>query len=174
SVPTGTYFADWVLPQTGALTEESYGERQITTTLEGDLQRYAVRAIRRAGLGRAQAALVAMRLDGRVVAMVGGRDYSQSAFNRATQARRQPGSAFKPFVYLAAFRAGYRPDTMVNDVPIRLGDWEPGNYGNDYRGRITLRDAVARSSNSVAVQLQERVGRRAVIRAAHDLGITSP
>jgi penicillin-binding protein 1A len=172
-VPTGTYFADWVLPQTRAMSDENYGERQIQTTLEGDLQRYAVRAIRRAGLGRAQAALVAMRLDGRVVAMVGGRDYSQSAFNRATQARRQPGSAFKPFVYLAAFRAGYTPDTMVNDVPIRLGDWQPSNYGGVYRGRITLRDALAYSSNSVAVQLQERVGRRAVIRAAHDLGITS-
>jgi penicillin-binding protein 1A len=173
-VPTGTYFADWVLPQTGALEDESYGERRIETTLEGDMQRYAVRAIRRANLGGAQAALVAMRLDGRVVAMVGGRDYSQSAFNRATQARRQPGSAFKPFVYLAAFRAGFTPNTPVNDVPIRLGDWEPANYGNVYRGRELLRDAVAQSSNSVAVQTQERVGRRAVIRAARDLGITSP
>jgi penicillin-binding protein 1A len=142
-LPTGTYFADWVLPQTGAISDDNYGERQVQTTLEGDLQRYAVRAIRRAGLGHAQAALVAMRLDGRVVAMVGGRDYSQSAFNRATQARRQPGSAFKPFVYLAAFRAGYTPNTMVNDVPIRLGDWEPSDYGGQYRGRITLRDAVA-------------------------------
>ena len=173
-VPTGTYFADWVLPQTGALEDEAYGERQIQTTLEGDMQRYAVRAIRRANLGGAQAALVAMRLDGRVVAMVGGRDYSQSAFNRATQARRQPGSAFKPFVYLAAFRAGMTPNTPVNDVPIRLGNWEPANYGNSYRGRELLRDAFAESSNSVAVQTQERVGRRNVIRAARDLGITSP
>ncbi|GAA4825696.1 transglycosylase domain-containing protein [Sphingosinicella ginsenosidimutans] len=173
-VPTGTYFADWVLPQTGALEDEAYGERQIHTTLEGDMQRYAVRAIRRANLGGAQAALVAMRLDGRVVAMVGGRDYSQSAFNRATQARRQPGSAFKPFVYLAAFRAGMTPNTPVNDVPIRLGNWEPANYGNSYRGRELLRDAFAESSNSVAVQTQERVGRRNVIRAARDLGITSP
>jgi penicillin-binding protein 1A len=173
-VPTGTYFADWVLPQTGALSDDNYGERQVQTTLEGDLQRYAVRAVRRANLGGAQAALVAMRLDGRVVAMVGGRDYAQSAFNRATQARRQPGSAFKPFVYLAAFRAGFTPSTPVNDVPIRLGDWQPNNYGNSYRGRMLLRDAVAYSSNSVAVQTQERVGRRNVIRAARDLGISSP
>jgi penicillin-binding protein 1A len=174
NVPTGTYFADWVLPEANTLDDEGYGQRRIRTTLEGDLQRAAVRAVRRAGLGRTQAALVAMRLDGRVVAMVGGRDYAQSVFNRATQARRQPGSAFKVFVYLAAFRAGLTPDTMVNDAPIRLGDWRPRNYGDTYRGAITLRDAVAFSSNSVAVQLSERVGRDNVMKAAHDLGITSP
>ena len=163
-----------MLPEANNLDDEGYGQRRIRTTLEGDLQRAAVRAVRRAGLGRTQAALVAMRLDGRVVAMVGGRDYAQSVFNRATQARRQPGSAFKVFVYLAAFRAGYRPDTMVNDAPIRLGDWRPRNYGDSYRGMIPLRDAVAFSSNSVAVQLSERVGRDNVIRAARDLGITTP
>lgn len=173
-VPTGTYFADWVVPEANALAEEDYGQREVPTTLEGDLQRIAVRTIRRARLGRAQAALVAMRLDGRVVAMVGGKDYARSPFNRATQARRQPGSAFKLFVYLAAFRAGYTPVTPVNDVPIRLGDWQPSNYGDSYRGRITLREAVAFSSNSVAVQVQERVGRDNVIRAARDLGITTP
>jgi penicillin-binding protein 1A len=173
-VPTGTYFADWVIPQVSELAEGSYGERQVVTTLNGDLQRLAVRAVRRAGLGGAQAALVAMRLDGSVVAMVGGRDYRRSPFNRATQARRQPGSAFKLFVYLAAFRAGYTPSTPVNDVPIRLGGWQPSNYGDRYRGRITVREAVAHSSNSVAVQVQERVGRDRVIRAARDLGITTP
>ena len=173
-VPTGTYFADWVVPEANALAEEDYGQREVQTTLEGDLQRNAVRAIRQARLGGAQAALVAMRLDGRVVAMVGGKDYSRSAFNRATQARRQPGSAFKLFVYLAAFRAGFTPTTPVNDVPIRLRNWQPRNYGDSYRGRITLREAVAFSSNSVAVQVQERVGRDNVIRAARDLGITTP
>ena len=173
-VPTGTYFADWVIPQVAELAEGNYGERQVVTTLDGDLQRYAVRAVRRAGLGRAQAALVAMRLDGRVVAMVGGKNYRQSVFNRATQARRQPGSAFKLFVYLAAFRDGYTPVTPVNDEPIRLGNWRPRNYGDDYRGRINVREAVAYSSNSVAVQVQERVGRNDVIRAARDLGITTP
>jgi penicillin-binding protein 1A len=172
-VPTGTYFADWVIPQVAELAEGNYGERQVLTTLDGDLQRMAVRSVRRAGLGRAQAALVAMRLDGRVVAMVGGRDYRRSVFNRATQARRQPGSAFKLFVYLAAFREGYTPVTPVNDVPIRLGRWQPRNYGDDYRGRIRVREAVAFSSNSVAVQVQERVGRDDVIRAARDLGITT-
>jgi len=172
-VPTGTYFADWVIPQASELAEGSYGERQVVTTLEGDLQRLAVRTVRRARIGRAQAALVAMRLDGRVVAMVGGKDYRRSAFNRATQARRQPGSAFKLFVYLAAFRGGYTPVTPVNDVPIRLGSWQPRNYGDSYRGRTIVREAVAFSSNSVAVQVQERIGRDNVIRAARDLGITS-
>ncbi|MBV9881509.1 MAG: transglycosylase domain-containing protein [Sphingomonadaceae bacterium] len=173
-VPTGTYFADWVLPQAADLTDDGYGQRHVQTTLEGDLQRLAVRSIRRAGLGRAQAALVAMRLDGRVVAMVGGKDYAQSPFNRAVQARRQPGSAFKLFVYLAAFRHGLTPSTPVNDVPIRVGDWSPQNYGGSYRGPELLRDAVAYSSNSVAVQISERVGRANVIRAARDLGITTP
>ena len=174
TVPTGTYFADWVLPEAADLADEGYGQRRIRTTLEGDLQRAAVRAVRRAGLGRSQAALVAMRLDGRVVAMVGGKDYAASPFNRATQARRQPGSAFKLFVYLAAFRAGLTPETPVDDVPIRLGDWTPRNYGDAYRGRMTVREAVALSSNSVAVQISERVGRDNVIRAARDLGVTSP
>jgi penicillin-binding protein 1A len=174
TTPTGTYFADWVMREASEGTDEDYGNRRIRTTLEGDLQRAAVRAVRRAGLGRTQAALVAMRLDGRVVAMVGGRDYAQSPFNRATQARRQPGSAFKPFVYLAAFRAGYRPETIVNDAPLRVGDWSPRNYDGHYRGAIPLREAVAVSSNSVAVQLSERVGRNAVVRAARDLGITTP
>jgi len=173
NVPTGTYFADWVVPQASELAEGTYGERQVVTTLDGDLQRLAARTIRRAGLGRAQAALVAMRLDGRVVAMIGGRDYARSPFNRATQARRQPGSAFKLFVYLAALRAGYRPDTIVNDVPINLNGWQPRNYDGNYRGAITLREAFLQSSNSVAVQLQERVGRDAVIRAARDLGLTT-
>ena len=172
--PTGTYFADWVMREASSSADDDYGNRRIRTTLEGDLQRSAVRAVRRAGLGRTQAALVAMRLDGRVVAMVGGRDYAQSPFNRATQAQRQPGSAFKPFVYLAAFRAGFRPDTMVNDAPLRVGDWSPRNYDGHYRGMIPLREAVAISSNSVAVQTSERVGRANVIAAARDMGISSP
>jgi penicillin-binding protein 1A len=172
-VPTGTYFADWVLPQASDLADDGYGQRFVQTTLEGDLQRMAVRAVRRAGLGRSQAALIAMRLDGRVVAMVGGKDYAQSPYNRATMARRQPGSAFKLFVYLAAFRAGLTPDTPVNDVPINLAGWQPRNYGDSYRGQISLRDAVTFSSNSVAVQISERVGRDNVIRAARDLGVTS-
>jgi len=173
--PTGTYFADWVLAQMQqGEDEESYGEREIRTTLEMPLQQLAERVIRNGGLGRSQAALVAMRTDGRIVAMVGGRDYEQNAFNRATQARRQPGSTFKLFVYLAALRNGYRPESVVDDVPLTLGDWAPQNYGRQYRGQISLADSLAVSSNSVAVQLSQRVGLGEVIRAARDLGVTAP
>ncbi len=122
----------------------------------------------------AQAALVAMRPDGRVVAMVGGKSYKESPFNRATQARRQPGSAFKLFVYLAAMRAGYSPDDMIEDRPITIDGWTPRNSDGVYRGKITLREAFMRSSNVAAVRLAERVGRDNVIRAARELGIRSP
>jgi penicillin-binding protein 1A len=172
-VPTGTYFADWVFPDARAFAQAGYGEQRIVTTLEDDLQRLAVNAVRSAGLGGAQVALVAMRPDGRVVAMIGGKSYKSSPFNRATQARRQPGSAFKPFVYLAALRAGMTPGSMIEDEPLTIGDWTPKNYESKYRGIITLRDAFAVSSNVAAVRLSERVGRQNVIRAARDLGVTS-
>jgi penicillin-binding protein 1A len=174
NVPTGTYFADWVLPTAREQGEAGYGEQEIQTTLESRLQKHAVSIVRRAGLGRAQVALVAMRPDGRVVAMVGGKDYARSPFNRATQARRQPGSAFKLFVYLAALRAGLDPDTPIEDRPLRIGTWQPKNYQDRYRGTLTLRDAFAVSSNVAAVRLSERVGRENVIRAARDLGVRSP
>ena len=173
-VPTGTYFADWVAPAAQKAFDATYGEVKVPTTLDADLQRLAVRAIANAPIGDAQAALVAMRPDGRVVAMVGGRSYKASPFNRATQARRQPGSAFKLFVYLAAMRAGYSPDSMIEDKPITVDGWTPANSDGIYRGDVTLREAFARSSNSAAVRLSERVGRGNVLRAARELGITSP
>ena len=174
SVPTGTYFADWVLPAARARGEDGYGEQKVETTLETRLQKLALAAVGRARLGKAQVALVAMRPDGRVVAMVGGKNYRQSIFNRATQARRQPGSTFKLFVYLAALRAGMSPDDLVEDKPLRIGDWQPKNYGARYRGSLTLKQAFALSSNVAAVRISERVGRNNVIRAARDLGVTSP
>ncbi len=122
----------------------------------------------------AQAALVAMRPDGRVVAMVGGRSYPQSPFNRVTQARRQPGSAFKLFVYLAALRSGWTPDSLIEDKPITIDGWTPLNSDRVYRGKITLREAFARSSNAATVRLSEEVGRNNVIRTARDLGISTP
>jgi len=172
-VPTGTYFADWVAPTAQKAFEADYGEVRVATTLDADLQRLAVRAISSAGIGDAQTALVAMRPDGRVVAMVGGKSYKTSPFNRATQARRQPGSAFKMFVYLAALRAGYTPDDKIEDSPITVNGWSPANSDGVYRGSITLREAFARSSNAAAVRLSERVGRANVLRAARELGITS-
>ena len=172
-VPTGTYFADWVAPAAQKAFEADFGEVRVETTLDADLQRLAVRAISRAAIGDAQAAMVAMRPDGRVVAMVGGRSYKDSPFNRATQARRQPGSAFKLFVYLAALRAGWTPDSIIEDRPITIGDWTPANSDGVYRGSITLREAFSRSSNAATVRLSEDVGRQNVIRTARELGITT-
>ncbi len=172
SIPTGTYFADWVAPAAQKAFEADFGEISVATTLDADLQRLAVRAINGAAIGDSQTALVAMRPDGRVVAMVGGRSYKKSPFNRATQARRQPGSAFKLFVYLAALRAGWTPDSLIDDSPITIDDWTPANADGVYRGEITLREAFRRSSNAATVRLSERVGRANVLRAARELGIS--
>ena len=101
-----------------------------------------------------------MRPDGRVVAMVGGKNYANSPFNRVTQARRQPGSAFKLFVYLAAFRAGWTPDSLIQDKPITIGGWTPVNSDGVYRGPITLREAFARSSNAATVRLSSKLAAR--------------
>lgn len=173
-LPNGSYFADWVLPaardRTGAITTE----QRVMTTLDARLQRVAERAVRRAGLKKAQVAIVAMRPDGRVVAMVGGKSYGDSPFNRATQARRQAGSAFKLFVYLAALRAGMTPDSIVSDEPVTIANWAPKNNDGRYLGDISLREAFARSSNVAAARLTQQVGVAQVIRAARDLGISTP
>lgn len=173
-LPTGTYFADWAMPRARALIEEGYGNERVTTTLDTRLQKIARRVVGGAPLGKAQVALVAMRPNGEVVAMIGGRSYDKSPFNRATQALRQPGSTFKLFVYLAALRSGMTPDTLIDDTPITSGAYRPKNSGDRYRGQITLREAFARSSNVAAVRLYNQLGEKAVIRAARDLGIKSP
>jgi penicillin-binding protein 1A len=173
NVPTGSYFADWVAPYAQQAQPPDFGEVKVRTTLDWTLQRIAERAVSRAPAG-AQAALVAMRPDGRVVAMVGGKSYSSSPFNRVTQARRQPGSAFKLFVYLAAFRAGWTPDSIIEDKPITINGWSPENHDRVFRGKITLREAFARSSNAATVRLEQEVGRNKVIRAARDLGLSTP
>lgn len=174
TLPSGTYFADWVLPEARDRSGEIATNTTVTTTLEAKMQRAAERAVRNAGLRKSQVAIVAMRPDGRVIAMVGGKNYAESPFNRATQAQRQPGSTFKLFVYLAALRSGMTPDSIVRDEPVTIGDWSPKNSDGRYRGPITLREAFARSSNVAAARLTQRVGVAAVIRAARDLGITSP
>jgi penicillin-binding protein 1A len=176
-LPIGGYFADWVWPQAADSVPDSFGEVRVETTLDTELQAAAERVVKRA-LNRAgwhnvgQAALVAMRPDGRVVALVGGRDYQASVFNRAVQAKRQPGSAFKLFVYLAALRDGMDVDTRINDAPITIGDWSPRNSENRYRGDISLKQAFAVSSNVAAAQIANEVGVGAIRRAARDLGIT--
>ncbi|HEX6860917.1 MAG TPA: PBP1A family penicillin-binding protein [Caulobacteraceae bacterium] len=181
SLPVGSYFADWVSPQAKRAFDRAYGEVVVRTTLDSRLQTQAERIIknRLAGQGRAlgatQAALVAMRPDGSVVALVGGRDYKESQFNRAVDAQRQPGSAFKLFVYMAALRDGMTPDSTVMDAPVRLGNWTPKNHEASYLNRpIPLREAFARSSNVAAVRVLQKVGLRKVIRTARDFGITTP
>lgn len=173
SLPTGTYFADWAMPQARALTESGYADVRINTTLDSRLQNIARNVIARAPLGGAQVAMVAMRPNGEVVAMVGGRSYKSSPFNRAVQAKRQPGSTFKLFVYLAALRSGMNPDSIIADTPINEGPYRPKNSGGTYRGDITLEQAFARSSNVASVRLYNQVGGKSVERAARDLGVKS-
>ena len=176
----GQHFADWVIDQVSSYVGFADQDLVVQTTLDPALQRQGEQTLARVlaehgpAMKASEGAMVAMRPDGAVVAMVGGTDYRASQFNRATQALRQPGSAFKAFVYLAAFENGYVPDNQFIDGPIRIGTWSPGNYNDKYYGNVTLRDAFARSLNSVAVQLSERVGRGKVIDAAHRLGITEP
>jgi len=179
-LPVGGYFADWAAPQVKQALDAQYGRVQVRTTLDTRLQRRAERAVRAwlDGPGRrqgaTQAALVAMRPDGAIVAMVGGRDYGASQFNRAVQAKRQPGSAFKLFVYLAALRDGATPDSLISEAPITVGGWTPRNYEGGGGGVLTLREAFARSSNIAAVRLSEALGRSTVIDTARSLGVESP
>lgn len=173
SLPTGTYFADWAAGRAARSLGPDYGLVRVPTTLDARLQRIAVRSVINAPIGDAQIAFVAMRPTGEVVAMVGGRSYKKSPFNRATQAKRQPGSAFKALVYLAALRSGWSADDMIDDSPITIDGWTPSNADGRYRGPITLREAFARSSNAATVRLAEEVGRDRIIRTARELGITS-
>jgi penicillin-binding protein 1A len=146
----------------------------VRTTLDSRLQAAARRAVERAPLGGAQVALVAMRPNGEVVAMIGGTDYATSPFNRATQARRQPGSTFKLFVYLAALEEGWEPDDLISNMPIEQGSYRPKNYGGNYSQSLTLADAFAQSSNVAAVRLLGQVGDDDVIAMARELGVRSP
>ncbi len=178
-LPNARYFADWVIDEVYQLVGRDHADLTVYTTLDGRLQGNAERAVdtlmdRDAGkLDVDQAALVALAPDGAVRAMVGGRDYLDSPFNRATQARRQPGSAFKPIVFLTALEQGLHADDQFVDGPIEIGNWKPRNYDGQYHGSMTLGEAVARSINTVAVQVSERVGRDRVIETARRLGITS-
>lgn len=172
-LPTGTYFADWALPTAREQSEMSYSRQTLTTTLDSELQALANRVIQRAPLGDAQVALVAMRPNGEVVAMAGGKDYATSRFNRVTQARRQPGSTFKLFVYLAALRNGWSPDDTISNAEFTEGSYQPSNANGRYSDTITLREAFAQSSNVAAVRLFNAVGSEAVIEAARELGVTS-
>lgn len=177
---SGSWFADWISPQASEIAGSSPGSTTVRTTLVPQLQQIAERVVKRAldsegkTVGASQAALVAMTPDGAVVAMVGGRDYKASQFNRAVTAMRQPGSTFKLFVYYAALKAGLTLSDRVLDAPIDIDGWSPENSGGNYRGWVTLAEAFARSLNAASVALAEEVGLDNVIAAARELGIDAP
>jgi membrane peptidoglycan carboxypeptidase len=177
---SGSWFADWISPQASEIAGSSPGSTTVRTTLVPQLQQIAERIVKRAldgegkAVGASQAALVAMTPDGAVVAMVGGRDYKASQFNRAVTAMRQPGSTFKLFVYYAALKAGLTLSDRVLDAPIDIDGWSPENSGGNYRGWVTLAEAFARSLNAASVALAQEVGLDNVIAAARELGIDAP
>jgi len=173
------YVADYVMDalddSIGAIDEDIV----VTTTINLKMQEEAERAVteelnaKGAKFGVEQGALVALDPSGAVKAMVGGRNYAESQFNRAVAAKRQPGSSFKPFVYLAALERGLTPDTVREDAPITVKGWSPENYSREYFGPVTLTKALALSLNTVAVRLGLEVGPKAVVAVAHRLGIAS-
>jgi len=173
------YFVDWVDQQVRALVGQPQEDLVVETTLDLPIQTNAEHAVQaiiaRDGVTRGvqQAALVAQDGQGRIRAYVGGVDYAQSQYDRATTAQRQAGSSFKPFVYLTAMEQGRTPDVMVNDEPLTIGSWQPKNYTGKYLGPMTLQTAFAQSINTVAARLANEVGTTNVAATAHRLGITS-
>ena len=173
------YFTDWALERVAGFSGRRGVDLVVRTTMDARLQRLGEDRLRsilvKNGKARriGQAALVSMSPGGAVRALVGGLDYGTSQYNRVFQAQRQPGSAFKLFVYVAAMENGLTPDDRFIDEPLQIGKWKPRNYGGNFLGSVTLREAMARSINTVAVKVSERVGRGKVIDAARRLGITS-
>lgn len=177
---TGRHFSDWALDQIDSfLGTDETADLVVETTLDSHLQRKAEAALKALldGPGREAAigdgAIVILDFDGAVRAMVGGKDYAESQFNRAVQALRQPGSAFKPILFLSALEAGVSPDATILDAPVKIGDWSPENFEGRYRGEVTLTQALTYSLNSVAVRLIDRIGPRRVTETAARLGIAA-
>ncbi len=167
------YFTDWVLPQLDTLIDETVEPIDVWTTLDARMQRAADQAINANTPAGAQGALVSLDRDGAVRAMVGGRDYVASLYNRATQATRQPGSAFKLFVYLAALEAGHTPNDTIVDEPVNINGWRPRNNDRTHHGPVTVREAFARSINTISAKLGQEVGFRNVADMAQRFGITT-
>ena len=168
------YFTDWALPQLDMLIGETDQPIEVWTTLDVRLQAAATDAIQRNVPGGAQGALVSMDRDGAVLALVGGTDYVTTNYNRAINAVRQPGSAWKLFVYLAALEAGYTPNAEVVDEPVTIQGWSPRNSNGQFAGKIDVRTAFTYSTNTVAAQLGQEVGFSAVAGIAKRFGITTP
>ncbi len=167
------YFTDWVLPQLENLVDERDAPIDVYTTIDLQLQRAAVAAIQSNVPGGAQGALVSLDRDGAVRAMVGGLDYISSNYNRAVTAERQPGSAFKIFVYMTALEAGYTPETHVTDSPVTINGWSPRNDSRRNVGEIDVRTAFAYSVNTIAAKLGMEVGFPSVADMARRFGITT-
>ena len=173
------YLVDWVAEQIPDLIGKLDQSIIVETTLDQNLQRVAEKAVRQrvikegSKLNVSQGAAIVLDMRGAVLAMVGGKSYIRSQFNRAVKARRQPGSSFKPFVYLTALNQGMTPDSVAVDEPVRIGDWQPENYKRKYLGRVSLKKAMALSLNTVAAKLAVEVGPDNVITTAHRLGINS-
>jgi penicillin-binding protein 1A len=176
----GAYFVDWVLDGLTDVLGKPERDLFVYTTLDPRLQAAAetslAATLAKSGERNAveQGAVVVLSTSGAVRAMVGGRSHQTSPFNRAVNAHRQPGSAFKPFVYLTALEAGWKPGNTVDDRPLKIGTWQPVNFDGRFRGRITLTDAFAASVNSAAVRLGQTVGAKAVAAKARELGVVSP
>ncbi|QJB69654.1 transglycosylase domain-containing protein [Parasphingorhabdus halotolerans] len=168
------YFTDWALPQLDLIIDEAVEPIEVWTTLDLGMQRAATNAIQTGAPAGAQGALIAIDRDGAVRAMVGGTDYVTSNYNRATQAVRQPGSAWKVFVYMAALEAGYSPDDTVTDEPITIGGWTPRNSGGSYAGDMSVRNAFAYSKNTVAAAIGNDIGTSSIANMARRFGITTP
>ncbi len=175
----GQYVADMVMDELQGLVGDVKEDVIVDTTIDKNLEKKAEQSVvdvldKEGGkFDASQAALVSIDGTGAIRALVGGRDYATSQFNRAVKAKRQPGSSFKPFVYAAALEKGLTPDSVFNDAPIRIGDWTPENYEKKYNGQVTLRTALAKSLNTVAAQLVMYDGPDQVIKLAHRLGIES-
>ena len=167
------YFTDWALPQLDTLIDETSEPIEVFTTLDPGMQAAADRAINANTPRTAQGALVSLDRDGAVRAMVGGRNYVDSIYNRATQAQRQPGSAFKLFVYLAALESGMKPTDMLVDKPVNINGWRPRNSTRTNQGPVSLREAFARSINTVSAQIGEQLGFSTIADMARRFGITT-
>jgi penicillin-binding protein 1A len=176
----GGYFVDWISkqlrgyigPQTRDIIVKTTLDLKLQSRIETFINSYFKKYSKKYNVQ--QCAIVIMSPKGEILAMVGGKNYQKSQFNRSTQAYRQPGSAFKPIVYLAAIEAGLKPNSKFIDSPVKIGGWSPQNYDRKFHGEMTLKQSLARSINTIAVKLSERIGRDAVIKTSKRLGITAP
>jgi penicillin-binding protein 1A len=167
------YFTDWALPQLDTLIDETSEPIDVWTTLDPRMQQAAQRAVVANAPDGAQGALVAIDRDGAVRAMIGGKEYASSMYNRATQAQRQPGSSFKLFVYLTALESGMKPTDIIVDEPVNINGWQPRNDNRTYAGPVTLREAFARSINTISAKIGQQLGFSTIADMAHRFGITT-